>query len=132
MGAIGGSARNVSIKGRPFTIAADADVERDLGGMTNEVQSNGDGTVRVIKTRKPWALNGLSVSIDDNRDDQKFLQDCADGKDAGDDGLYDCTVTFVDGNTYQGRGIPVGDMKKSGKNATIDLGLSGSDGLTKQ
>jgi hypothetical protein len=132
MGAIGGSARNISIKGRSFTVAADADVERDLGGMTNEVQSNGDASVRVIKTQNPWALGGLTLSIDDNRNDQEFLQDCANGKDAGEDGLYDCTVTFVDGNTYQGRGIPVGDLKKSGKNATVECGLSGSGGLTKQ
>lgn len=132
MAAIGGSIKNISVKGRPFTVAADADGERDLGGYTNEVQSNGDKTVRVIKLVKPWNMGGLSVSIDDNRSDQEFLQGISDGKDAGDDGLYDMTFTFVDGNTYQGRGIVVGDLKKSTKNATMEIALSGSDTLTKQ
>jgi hypothetical protein len=130
--AIGGSIKNISIKGREFPVAADADGERDLGGYTNEVQSNGDKTVRVIKLVKPWNVGGLAVSTDDNRSDQEFLQGIADGKDAGDDGLYDCTITFVDNNTYQGRGIIVGDLKKSTKNATCELALSGSDTLTKQ
>jgi hypothetical protein len=132
MGAIGGSVKNISIKGRPFTIAADADGNRDLGGYSNEVQSNGDKTVRVIKTVKPWMLDGLTVSIDDGRDDQSFLQGICDGNDAGDDGLFDCTFTFVDGNTYQGRGTISGDLKKSTKNATCGISLSGSDTLTKQ
>ena len=130
--AIGGSIKAISIKGRDFPVAADADGERDLGGYTNEVQSNGNGTVRVIKLAKPWNMGGLALSIDDNRGDQEFLQGIADGKDAGDDGLYDCTFTFVDNNTYQGRGTIVGDLKKSTKNATAEVALSGSDTLTKQ
>jgi hypothetical protein len=132
MSAIGGSIRNISIAGRSFTIASDADGERDLGGMSNEVQSNGDGTVRVIKTRKPWMFGGLSVSIDDARDDHTFLQGVADGKDAGEDGLYDCTFTLVNGVTFQGRGIVADDLKFSTQNATCDITLSGSDALTKQ
>ena len=132
MSAIGGSIKNISIKGRSFTVAADADGNRDLGGYTNEVQSNGDKTVRVIKTVKPWMIDGLALSTDDDRDDQKFLQDVCDGKDSGDDGLYDCTFTFVDGNTYQGRGIINGDLKKSTKNATTTISIAGADTLTQQ
>lgn len=130
--AIGGSIKAISIKGRDFPVAADADGERDLGGYTNEVQPNGDGTVRIIKLRKAWNIGALTVSCDDGRSDQEFLQGIADGKDAGDDGLYDCTFTFVDNNTYQGRGTIVGDLKKSTKNATCEVALSGSDTLTKQ
>lgn len=132
MSAIGGSIRNISIAGRSFTIAADADGERDIGGFSNEVQANGDGTVRVIKTRKPWMFSGLSVSVDDTRDDHTFLQGVADGKDAGEDGLYDCTFTLVSGATFQGRGIVADDLKFSTQNSTCDITLSGSDALTKQ
>lgn len=132
MGAIGGSIKNISIKGRPFTVAADADANRDTGGYSNEVQSNGDLTVRVVKTAKPWSIDGLTLSIDDNRDDMKFLQDISDGKDAGDDGLYDCTVTEVAGTTHQGRGTITGDLKKSTKNSTCPVTLMGADKLTKQ
>lgn len=130
--AIGGSMKAVSIKGRDFPVAADADGERDLGGYTNEVQSNGNLTVRVIKLAKPWNMGGLALSTDDTRGDHEFLQGIADGKDAGEDGLYDCTFTGVDNITYQGRGTIVGDLKKSTKNATTEVALSGSDTLTKQ
>lgn len=132
MAAIGGSIRNISIKGRSFTVATDADGSRDTGGYSNEVQSNGDGTARKIMTRKPWMIEGLAVSVDDNRDDQKFLQDVCDGKDAGDDGYYDCTITLVSGITFQGRGTVNGDLKFSTQNATCEIALAGPDSLTKQ
>ena len=51
--AIGGSIESVSIGGRPFTVASDADATRDLGGYTSETRANGDGTTRDILTRKP-------------------------------------------------------------------------------
>jgi hypothetical protein len=132
MGAIGGSIKNFSIKGRSFTVAADADANRDSGGYSTEVQPNGDGTARKVMTAKPWSIDGLTASIDDNRDDMKFLQDVADGKDAGDDGFYDCTVTEVNGATHQGRGTVTGDLKKSTKNSTCPVTLMGPDKLSKQ
>lgn len=132
MSAIGGSVRNISIAGRSFTLAADADVELDIGGFSNELQANGDGTVRVIKTRKPWGASGMPVSIDPARNDLEFLQGCADGKDAGEDGLYDMTVTLVNNVTYQGRGIVADDLKFSTQNSTAEITVSGSDALTQQ
>ncbi len=130
--AIGGSIKNISIKGRELAVAADADANRDLGGYTTEVMPNGDGTARKVMTAKPWRVDGLAVSCDDAKDDQKFLQDVADGKDAGADGFYDMTVTLVDGNTFQGRGTIEGDIKMSTKNVTTPITLAGPDKLTKQ
>ncbi len=132
MGAIGGSIKNYSIKGRSFTVAADADANIDTGGYSTEVQSNGDLTARDIMTAKPWSIDGLNTSIDHNRDDMKFLQDISDGKDASDDGFYDCTITLVNGITFQGRGKVSGDLKLSTKNATCPVTLMGPDRLTKQ
>lgn len=130
--AIGGSIKRISIKGRPFAVAADADANRDLGGYTVEVQSNGDLTARKIMTAKPWMADGLAVVCDHDRNDQQFLQDIADGKDAGDDGFYDMTITHVDDNVFQGRGTITGDIKMSTKNVTAPITLSGPDKLTKQ
>jgi hypothetical protein len=129
---IGGSVKNFSVAGRSFTVAADADVELDFGGYSNELQANGDLSARKIMTAKPWGASGLSASIDHNRDDMAFLQGCANGKDAGEDGLYDMTVTLVNNVTFQGRGTVADDLKFSTQNSTCDLTLSGSGELTKQ
>ncbi len=44
MAAVGGSIESVTLDGRTFAVAADAEAQRKLGGFENEVQANGDGT----------------------------------------------------------------------------------------
>ena len=53
MAAVGGSIQEVALSGRVFGVAADAEAQRKLGGLENEVMPNGDGmTARLVKT--PW------------------------------------------------------------------------------
>ncbi len=79
--AVGGSLESITLAGREFSIAADAEANRKIGGFENEVMANGDGTARIIKTRVPLALDGVTVVIDDDKGDQEFLQGLADGND---------------------------------------------------
>lgn len=123
----GGSIESVSIKNRIFSVAADADAERDLGGFTVERMSNGDGSVRRKKTRKPWMLSGLTLSIDDNNQDQEFLQGIADGEEE-----VAITVTYVSGITYGGTGGLEGDLKFGNQNTTADVTLAGGFKLEQQ
>ena len=51
---IGGSIESVSVDNQLFAVAADADATMQLGGFNNEIQPNGDGTSRIIKTRVAW------------------------------------------------------------------------------
>lgn len=127
MSALGGSIETCSIKGRLFSVAADADAERDLGGFTNEVQSNGDGTARIVKTRKPWKLGGLSLSVDDDRADHEFLQQIADSKD-----FVPITITLASGVTFQGSGIITDDLAFSTEKSTADVTFMGHHELTQQ
>lgn len=127
MPAIGGSVESVEIRGRTFAVAADADATRDIGGFTNEVMANGNGTARLIKTRKPWKIDGLSLAIDDIRGDHEFLQEIADGHE-----FVDMSVTFANGLTYQGSGTVAGDLGTSSQSATGALSLSGEGTLTQQ
>lgn len=127
MSALGGSIEEVSIKGRGFAVAADADAARDVGGFTTEVASNGNGTARIIMTRKPWKVGGLSISIDDDRGDQEFLQDVIDAK-----AFVPMSVTLASGITYSGSGIIIGDLSSSSQSATCDVELSGAGKLEKQ
>ena len=124
MPAVGGSIESVILAGREFPVPADVDTQRKLGGLMNEVQANGDGSARLIKTREPWAIDGLTVSIDDDRNDQEFLQDLADRPD-----YFPVAITYASGAVYGGQGQIVGDLQFGNTAATASVGLSGPQKL---
>lgn len=125
--ATGGPVEEVNIRGRGFSVAADADGNRHLGGFTNEIEANGDGTARDIKTRVPWSLSGLTLVIDDDRGDQEFLQDSADLP-----GFWPIAFTFASGLVYQGSGQIVGDATDSTASTVAAIDFKGPGRLTKQ
>lgn len=128
MGAtVSGSIESISIRGRIFAVAADADASRKMGGFENEVQANGDGSARIVKTRVPWSIGGLTVSVNEDQADQEFLQEIADGND-----YVPMTVTFASGVTFQGRGIITGEVVMQSQASTAELNLMGPGELTQQ
>jgi hypothetical protein len=122
-----GSIESVSIDSRGFAVAADADSNRKLGGFENEMQPNGNGTVRQIKTRVPWNLDGIALSLDDANDDQQFLQDRADAFNE-----VAISITYANGETYSGSGNVTGEVQGSSQNGTATVSLSGSKRLARQ
>ena len=118
--ATGGSIESVTLAGRRFPVAADNEVQRKLGGFENELQSNGDGSQREIKTRTAWELTGVQLSIEDDRGDDEYLTDLQNSV-----GYFSVTVTYVSGVTYGGQGQIVGEPQASSQNATKQLDLSG-------
>lgn len=127
MAAVGGSIESVTLDGREFGVAADAEAQRKLGGWENEIQSNGNGTARIIKTRVPLSIDGLTLDTDDDRGDQEFIQDLADGND-----FFPIAITFASGLTYQGSAQIVGDLQTSSQSAMTAVNLMGPGNLTKQ
>lgn len=127
MAAIGGPIQSVSIRGRLFPVAADADGNRKLGGYENEVKSNGDGSARLIKSRVPWSMMGLKLSIDDSRSDQEFLKGIADGTD-----MVPMVFNFVSGISYQGSGQIVGELTYTNQDTTSEIGFSGPGEASQQ
>jgi len=127
MAEIGGPIDSCSIRGRIFSVAADAEGERDLGGFKNEVQPNGNGTARMVKERKPWKMGGLKLSLDDDRADQEFLQEIADSQE-----FVPITVTLVSGVTYQGNGTITDDLTFNTKDSTAEVSFMGPQALTQQ
>lgn len=127
MATVGGSIESISIRGRLFAVAADAEANRKLGGFENEVQPNGNGTARIIKTRVAWVLDSVTVDVNDDRADQEFLQEIADGND-----YVPITITLASGVTYQGTGILTGEVQMSTQNSTAQISLGGPDVLTQQ
>lgn len=123
----GGSVKEVHVAGRSFTVAADSDGNRDLGGMSVEMQMNGDLTARAIQTAKPWMMDGLALAINDSNGDQEFLQEKVDL-------AVEVPIAFLlAGNViYSGTGLPTGDIKMSTQNITMPLSFSGGGVLRRQ
>lgn len=127
MSAVGGSIEEISVRGRVFAVAADADAARKLGGYENEVSPNGNATARLLKTRVAWAVTGLTVEIDDTKSDHEFLQDIIDGNK-----FVPITITYVSGVTYNGTGQVTGETDFSNASATASVDLMGEGILTPQ
>ena len=127
MPAVGGSIESVNLDGREFPVAADAESQRKLGGFENEVSSNGNATARLIKTRVPLSVDGLTVEVDDDRGDQEYLQELSNRND-----FWPLAITYASGNTYQATAQIVGETQASSQNATASVSLMGPGILTKQ
>ena len=127
MAGVGGSIAGVTLFGREFSVAADAEAQRKLGGFENEVMANGDGTARIIKTRVPLSLQGVVINIDDSRGDQEFLQERANDLDFG-----PIAITYASGITYQGTAIVSGELLGSSQSATMPINIDGPGTLTRQ
>lgn len=124
---VGGSIESITLNGRTFAVAADAEAQRKVGGFENEVQANGDGTARMIKTRVPLSLDGLTLDIDDDKGDHEFLQELSDSN-----SFFAIAITYASGEVYQGTAQIIGEMQVSSQNATAAVSLMGPGILTKQ
>jgi hypothetical protein len=127
MTAIGGSLESITLDGREFAVAADAEAQRKIGGFENEVQANGNGTARLIKTRVPLSLEGVNVEVDDTRGDHEYLQALADRND-----FFPIALTYASGVTWQGVAQLTADLQASSQNATAPISLMGPGSLTRQ
>lgn len=127
MAAVGGSIESVALDGRIFSVAADADSNRKMGGFENEVQSNGDGTGRLLKTRVPSSIDGLTLSIDEDRGDAEYLQELQDRPD-----FFPVAVTYASGVVWQGDMQITGEVTISSANATASVALMGTATLSRQ
>lgn len=125
--AVGGSIEGISIRGRLFPVASDAEANKKLGGFENEVRANGDGTARLVKTRVPWSIDGLQIEISDARADHEYLQEIVDGLD-----FVPITMTLASGVTYQATGMVTDEVQSSSQNATASITLSGPGNLSQQ
>ncbi len=127
MPAIGGSIQSISIRGRLFAVASDAEANIKLGGFENEVAANGNATARLIKTRVPWSIDGLQIEIDNTRADHEFLKEIADSLE-----FVDFTIELAGGAIFQGEGQLVDEVTVSTQSATATIAAMGPANLTQQ
>lgn len=127
MAAVGGSIQSITIRGRIFPVASDAEANKKLGGFENEIQANGDATARLIKTRVPWSIEGLQIEINDTRADQEFLKEIADGLD-----FVSIEMELASGIVYAGTGQLSEEVTASTQNATATITVAGPGSLEQQ
>ncbi len=127
MASVGGSIKEISIDGRPFSVASDADVALKLGGKKISPSANGDGTARYLGEVECWSLSGIDIAVDHDKGDQGFLQSNADAMTP-----VNCTIELIDGTVFQGKGIVADDHDFSTAKATTGLTLMGEGKLTPQ
>ena len=125
--ATGGSIESISVDSRGFAVAADCDVKLQLGGYKKTAHRNGNGTTRYTGEQVPWSLTDIDVAVELDNDDLAFLQ-----RTANNFNTVPCTITLVDGATYQGEGTVTGDVEFSTAKATAKLSLTGTGELTVQ
>jgi len=118
--ASGGPIESVTIDGRRFAVDGEVDAALALGGFKNEVKPNGDGTIRQIKARKVSRANSLPIVIDDDREDEEFLQEVMDNLE-----FVDIEITDVNGNVWSGSGQIVEDPETSKKEGTKEINIHG-------
>lgn len=117
-----GDIRQLTIDGREFDVKGeDANVNIDLGGYTNTVGINGNGTTHTTQRRKIAGFSGCPISVDDTREDLEFLQNIAN-----DAREVPVTITLASGVTYSGSLTVVGDLGKSTGDGTSTIEMRGA------
>ena len=117
---INGALRTFTIKGRGFKVANDGPGNKSMGGRNNEVQTNGDGSYRVIQTVMPGQLGDINVEIDDSMGDQEFLQTLSDS------GLpVPCVATYASNVSYTGDLVLTGEIQKDESTGIATLTFQG-------
>lgn len=116
-----GSIVEVSVDGRSFKAAADADGSTKFGGYENEYMPNGDGeTGRLKQMRVGWSFTGVSMAIDDANGDLEFLETVkAQGR------FVPIKAVYADGTVRSGRGNITGELAVSSMNGTADVSFEG-------
>jgi len=127
MASVGGSVKAFTVDSRPFSVAADADVELKIGGNKVTVEMNGDGTPRYLGAVEGWSLSNIDAAIDNDRDDLGFLQGIANAMKE-----VPCTIELIDGTVFQGKGIVADDHNYHTGKATAGIMLAGGGTLTPQ
>ncbi len=120
MAATGGPVESITLNARYFAVAGDSDPARGLGGKKNSIEMNGDDSFRPIQEAVPSKVGPMAVNIDDDKNDQEFIQDLID---TGEE--LDFSITYVTGVTYYAAGTITEDVEASAKSATMEITFQG-------
>jgi hypothetical protein len=110
-----------TLGGRRFACDAEDGIQMQLGGKSNDVVPNGDGTSRVKQSRVVASIEGANLQFDPEAGDMEYLQGL---RDAGKP--FDYSGTTNDGTIYAGSMQITDDLKFDFKEGTVSVTLKGS------
>lgn len=119
----GGPIESITMAGRRFAVDAESDMELNLGGFINESKANGDGSIRIIKSRRVAGAKGGALSVDNDRGDNEYIQALANQILP-----FDTDVTLVDGTVYSGAMQIEGEFTYKTKDGLCEIELKGTLG----
>lgn len=129
MAAIGGdileiSFSNDSVGSGTFFAKSGESHTFDLGGLRNEVTTDGAGNPITKKNVVPWKME---VTLSRDVDTAEKINELAAS-------LVPTTwdISHANGRTYTGVGTPTGDIAEDGNEATIPLTVHGGGKLSRQ
>jgi len=119
--ATGGPLESITINNRRFSIDAEVDATITLPGFTNVIKPNGDGSMRMIKSRKLGKNDKIPINIDNERGDMEFIQDVMDSFE-----FVPALAVEVDGTVWEGSIQISGEPGKSTKESTMEITIEGT------
>jgi len=120
-----GAMRNMTIGGRGFKVSHDGSGSKQIGGSSNELQMNGDGSFRTIRSVVPGSISDVNVELNDSNGDLEYLQGLAT------DGTETVVVaTYASNISYTGSLVIIGEVQKDEMTGLATLSFQGSQ-LTK-
>lgn len=106
---------------RNFTAATGGDNSRIGGGRyTEDVEANGDGSMRDIVRNRPGERE-IVLNVDDANGDHEWLLEASAATD-----FSDVSYTHISGTVYVHRAKPTGDMSKNDGNSTATVTFKGT------
>jgi hypothetical protein len=118
---VAGPFESHTLAGRRFAPDAEDAVQMELGGKSNDVVPNGDGTFRTKQSRVVASIEGVNLTFDPDNGDDEYLQDLRNK------GVpFDYSGTANDGTIYIGSMQITNDLKFDFKEGKVSVTLKGS------
>lgn len=114
----GGDIRQLTIKGREFTVEPDAAIKLSLGGRVNEAALAGNNKTVVKQKSKLAGFSDCPVIIDSANADLEFLQEIENDAEE-----VPTVMTLANGATYGGKLMIIGeiDVDTGAGSATLEM-----------
>ena len=103
-----------------FEAKANEDTESNKGGIRVNDDDNGITAAGTIILTGSYTRPYIQVTLAMNNETEKFITDWAESLK-----LATITYTMITGDVFRGSAIPVGDLKPSSLNATMQVKLAG-------
>lgn len=117
---ISGPIESITLSGRRFPVNGDDAGNITLPGFKNEVKFNGDGSLRLIRSRSHGSIKNLNVQITHENKDLEYLRDLQSTSD-----FFDVSITFCDGTIYAGSMQFIEDITEDTQQGTAGISLEG-------